>query len=75
MKSAVGPVIIGASGVFGYFLEADKAKEALRVARKLYPDFRVSLVDLSVPEEKILAVDIDPDLGDFNTGYAILVEA
>lgn len=47
----------------------------LELARKLYPDFRVSLVDLSVPEDKILAVDIDPDLGDFDTGYAVLVEA
>ncbi|ABP94412.1 MULTISPECIES: hypothetical protein [Metallosphaera] len=75
MKSVVGPVILGSSGVFGYFVDLASARMGLELARKLYPDFRVSLVDLSVPEDKILAVDIDPDLGDFDTGYAVLVEA
>ncbi len=51
----------------------DEAEKVLRIAKRIYAEFNVFLVDLSNPEERICAIDIDPDLGDFKEGYAVVV--
>lgn len=75
MRSVFGPTILAASGVFYIGTSREEAEIELRRAKGIYPDFKVTLVDLSVKEDKILAVEIDPDLGDMKEGYAVLVQA
>ncbi|AWR99274.1 hypothetical protein [Metallosphaera hakonensis] len=75
MKSALGPIILASSGVFHYSSDMKQASKAYNIAKKLYPDFKVSLVNLGNPEEKASAVDVDPDLGDLDSGYAVIIEA
>ncbi|WP_162302126.1 hypothetical protein [Sulfuracidifex tepidarius] len=45
----------------------------LKKAASLYPDFTTSLLDLNEIDDKIHAVDIDPDMADFN-GYCVSIE-
>ncbi|QKR00042.1 hypothetical protein GWK48_06315 [Metallosphaera tengchongensis] len=75
MKSPFGSIILALSGVFYFSLDIDKAREAFGRATKIYPDFKIYLLDLSKEEDKIIAVDIDPDLADLTEGYVIAIEA
>ncbi|EHP69233.1 hypothetical protein MetMK1DRAFT_00019800 [Metallosphaera yellowstonensis MK1] len=75
LRSVFGPTILAASGVFYVGRSRDEAERELRRAKTIYPDFKVVLADLSIKEDKILAVDVDPDLGDLDEGYAVLVQA
>ncbi|MEM3244939.1 MAG: hypothetical protein QXL80_03640 [Metallosphaera sp.] len=67
-------MIIASSGVFYYSTDYSASQRAYEMAKRLYPDFKVSLIDLN-SEERIDAVDVDPDFGDIKTGFVVLVVA
>ncbi len=51
----------------------DEALKSLKTATRLYPDFTVRILDMQDMDDRIRAVDIDPDLADFH-GYCVSIE-
>ncbi|ARM76012.1 hypothetical protein [Acidianus manzaensis] len=74
MKSVFGTIILQSAGIFSITKNRNQAEKDLIIARKIYPDFKISLLDLSIIEDKLKVIDIDPDLADLNEGFIILVE-
>lgn len=72
-KSQLGPTILGGSAIFGCSQRKDEAVELLKRVASLYPDFTISLLNMNEIDDKIHAVDIDPDIADFK-GYCISIE-
>ncbi|MBP1357384.1 MAG: hypothetical protein JZD40_02715 [Sulfolobus sp.] len=73
MKSFLGSTIVEERGVIYIAETREDAEKVLARVKRIYADFNVFILDLSNPEDKIYAIDIDPDLGDFNKGFAIVV--
>ncbi|MCI2414275.1 MAG: hypothetical protein MPF33_03320 [Candidatus Aramenus sp.] len=73
MRSVVGPTISQKAGVFYITDDYEDALQSYELAKKMYPDFTIVLADLSKAEGRIAATNIDPDLGDFERGYAIII--
>ncbi len=75
MKSALGPTISQKSGIFYITDNYEDAIRSYELAKRMYPDITVMLVNLSNVKDKIAAVNVDPDLGDLEKGYAVIVIA
>ncbi|MBW9140673.1 MAG: hypothetical protein K1T65_03080 [Candidatus Aramenus sp.] len=73
MRSVVGPTISQKAGVFYITNDEEDALRSYELAKKMYPDFTIVLANLSNTEDRIAATNIDPDLGDFEKGYAIII--
>lgn len=73
MRSFLGSTIVEERGVIYIAETREDAEKVLAKVKRIYADFNVFILDLSNPEDKTCAIDIDPDLGDFNKGFAIVV--
>ncbi|AWR97365.1 hypothetical protein DFR86_07255 [Acidianus sulfidivorans JP7] len=74
MKSVFGSIILQSAGVFSISNEKKKAEEDFKIASTIYPDFKISLLDLSSIDDRLKAIDIDPDLADLNNGFVVIIE-
>lgn len=74
MKSVFGTIILQSAGIFSISNDKIQAERDLQIAKKIYPDFKITILDLSRIEDRLRAIDVDPDIADINKGYAILVE-
>ncbi|EZQ04761.1 MULTISPECIES: hypothetical protein [Acidianus] len=73
MKSVFGPVITEGAGIFDIQLSKAQAIKSLEIAKNIYQDFKVTLLDLNNINDRLRAIDVDVDLGDMK-GYVILIE-
>ena len=53
----------------------EQAKRDLEKVSGIYVGFNCRILDLSNPDDRLLAIDVDPDVADFKDGYAVLVSA
>lgn len=74
MKSVFGTIIIQSAGIFSIVKDRDQALKDQQIAKKIYPDFKVLILDLSKAEDRLKAIDTDPDIADIRNGYVVLVE-
>ncbi len=73
MKSVLGPNISQGAGILGFSIDINEANMIQLLGKKLYPDFNVVILDLSNPDQRITAINIDPDIADFKFGYVIAI--
>jgi hypothetical protein len=73
MKSVLGPTISQGAGILSICSNINEANNLQLFGKKLYPDFNVVVLDLSIPEQRIIAVNIDPDIADFESGYVVAI--
>ena len=62
------------AGVFAIYEDREKAEEMAKALREAFRVYRIYVVDLG-REERLKAIDLDPDLADIRKGYAIVIEA
>ncbi|MFP3165346.1 hypothetical protein [Acidianus ambivalens] len=74
MKSVYGSTILESAGIFDLQKNEKDAKISYNEAKSLYPDFKVLILDMNKIEDRLKAIDIDPDLADMKDIYVILVE-
>ncbi|AEE93761.1 hypothetical protein [Acidianus hospitalis] len=74
MKSVYGSTILESAGIFDLQKNEKDAKISYNEAKRLYPDFKVLILDMNKIEDRLKAIDIDPDLADMKDIYVILVE-
>ncbi|AWR94317.1 hypothetical protein [Acidianus brierleyi] len=73
MKSVLGPNISQGAGILGFSTNINDANKIQLLGKKLYPDFNVIILDLSNPDQRITAINIDPDIADFKSGYVVAI--
>ncbi|AHC51105.1 hypothetical protein [Sulfolobus acidocaldarius] len=73
MKSFLGSTILQISGVIGYAKDYEEAKILTEKFKGIFKDLSVKMLDLSKIEDRLLAINLDPDIGDFKEGYVIAI--
>ncbi|MEM1626977.1 MAG: hypothetical protein QXV69_06845 [Sulfolobaceae archaeon] len=73
MRSFFGPVILQGSAIFDITKDLNEAKFLYSLAKRLYSNFDVLLLDLSKIDDRITAVNIDPDVATIKEGYVIAI--
>lgn len=74
MKSVFGTIILQSAGIFSITKDRKQAEKDSEIAKRIYPDFKITILNLSLAEDRLKAIDIDPDMADFKEGYVVLVE-
>ncbi|MCY0883656.1 hypothetical protein D1867_03850 [Acidianus infernus] len=74
MKSVYGSTILESAGIFDIQKNKKEAEISYNEAKSLYPDFKILILDMNKMEDRLKAIDIDPDLADMKDIYVILVE-
>ncbi|MGC9104872.1 MAG: hypothetical protein ACP5HQ_00350 [Thermoprotei archaeon] len=74
MKTPIGQSVRQWAGIFVVCEDYECSASVRDQLAKLYKDYNVYVVDLS-SGERVKAVDLDPDLADWDKGYAVVVEA
>ncbi|BCU70528.1 hypothetical protein [Stygiolobus caldivivus] len=73
MKSFLGSTIAQGSGILAYtstIQEAERLKEEFKI---IFREFSIKILNLSSIEERLVAINLDPDLADFREGYVIAI--
>ncbi|BBD72440.1 hypothetical protein HS1genome_0829 [Sulfodiicoccus acidiphilus] len=71
----MGSSILQSAAIFSVSQDLAQARLDLERVSSLYVGFNTRILNLEDPEDKYVAVDVDPDMGDFKKGYAVLVWA
>ncbi len=74
MKSIYGSTILESAGIFDIQKDENCAKISYEEAKRLYPDFKISILNMNNIEDRLKAIDVDPDLADMRDIYVILIE-
>ncbi|BDC19360.1 hypothetical protein [Acidianus sp. HS-5] len=74
MRSIYGSTILESAGIFDIQQDENCAKKSYNEAKKLYPDFKISILHMNNVEDRLKAIDVDPDLADMKDVYVILIE-
>ncbi|MUN28719.1 hypothetical protein [Sulfuracidifex metallicus] len=61
------------AGIFHCSTSYKDILSSFKVAKSLYPDFTVNVLDLNNVDDRMRAVDIDPDVADLQ-GYCVTIE-
>jgi|GEM_PF-313475 len=72
-KNPLGTTILRNSAIFAIEYDRRIARVLEEKARKLWPSMKILTLDLSNPKEKIIAIDLDPDLADLKEGVIIAI--
>jgi len=60
-------------GLIAYTTNYDEAKRIRDNMEKIFRELTVRILDLSKIEERLQAINLDPDIADFKEGYAIAI--
>ena len=73
MKSFLGSTILQGSGIYAYTKDYEEAKRIYEKARKIFTEFSVRILDLSDTKQRLDAINLDPDIGDFKEGFVVAI--
>ncbi|MEM0294279.1 MAG: hypothetical protein QXY68_01450 [Saccharolobus sp.] len=75
MRSFLGTLSsLQEAAIYYYGNDFIEAQKALQEAKKAYKGLRIKLLNLSNIGERIEVIDIDPDIGERNRGYVVIIE-
>lgn len=73
MKSFLGSTIQQGAGIYAYTKDFEEAKRIYEKAKRIFPEFSVKILNLQDIKDKLEAINLDPDIGDFKEGFVIAI--
>ena len=73
MKSFLGSTILQGAGIYAYTRDYEEALKIYEEARKIFTEFSVRILNLSDIKQRLDAINLDPDIGDFKEGFVVAI--
>jgi len=73
VKSFLGSTILQGAGIYAYTKSYDEAREIYEKAREIFTEFSVRILNLSDIKQRLDAINLDPDIGDFKEGFVVAI--
>jgi len=73
VKSFLGSTILQGAGIYAYTRDNEEALKIYEEARKIFTEFSVKILNLSDIKQRLDAINLDPDIGDFKEGFVIAI--
>ena len=73
MKSFLGSTISQGGGIIAYTKTRQEAEKLKEEFTQIFKEFSIKILDLSKLEEKLVAINLDPDIADFKEGFVIAI--
>ena len=73
MKSFLGSTILQGAGIYAYTKNYDEAVRIYEKASKIFTEFSIRILNLSDIKQRLDAINLDPDIGDFKEGFVVAI--
>lgn len=73
MKSFLGSTILQGGGIVAYTTSAQEAQKLKKEFKTIFKEFSIKILDLSKTEERLIAINLDPDIADFKEGFVVAI--
>lgn len=75
MRSFLGTLTsLQEAAIYYYTKDYNAAKKITNEAKNIYKGLKIEILNLSKIEDKLKAIDIDPDIASEKEGYVILIK-